>query len=259
MKLQASLESRWPAPEETAQLLEPYGEWQGLASVFLLGGFEQGLVPGASKDRARLVQARSARAVLTRISEIPDAHVGAGETLGAEGGGRMSTTHKAPEVGTASRVHRHLTTVLWVVVGLLAAALVALGAWVIVDRYTGPEADATALIDDLAAAWSNGDVDAIKGLYANDVVYKEPLSGGTTSGLSALIAEVPEAVAVGFTMERVAPVTVEGDFATTFVHYTPTVVGQSTVVAVFQLEDGKIVREWPLQPGVTPPLDNAVP
>jgi len=63
VKLQASLESRWPAPEETAQLLEPYGEWQGLASVFLLGGFEQGLVPGASKDRARLVQARSARAV----------------------------------------------------------------------------------------------------------------------------------------------------------------------------------------------------
>lgn len=62
VKLQASLEGRWPEPEETARLLEPYGEWQGLASVFLLRGFEQDLVPGASKDRARLVRT-GARAV----------------------------------------------------------------------------------------------------------------------------------------------------------------------------------------------------
>jgi 3-methyladenine DNA glycosylase/8-oxoguanine DNA glycosylase len=63
VKLQAALEGRWPDPAETTRLLEPYGEWQGLASVFLLRGFEQGLIPGASKDRARLVQARTARAV----------------------------------------------------------------------------------------------------------------------------------------------------------------------------------------------------
>jgi 3-methyladenine DNA glycosylase/8-oxoguanine DNA glycosylase len=63
MKLQASLEGRWPEPDETARLLEPYGEWQGLASVFLLQGFERGLVPGASTDRARLVRGRAARAV----------------------------------------------------------------------------------------------------------------------------------------------------------------------------------------------------
>jgi 3-methyladenine DNA glycosylase/8-oxoguanine DNA glycosylase len=62
VKLQAALEGRWPDAAETATLLEPYGEWQGLASVFLLRGFERGWVPGASKDRARLVRA-SARAV----------------------------------------------------------------------------------------------------------------------------------------------------------------------------------------------------
>lgn len=61
VKLQASLEGRWPEPSETARLLEPYGEWQGLASVFLLQGFERGLIPGASTDRARLVRARAAR------------------------------------------------------------------------------------------------------------------------------------------------------------------------------------------------------
>jgi hypothetical protein len=52
----------------------------------------------------------------------------------------MSTTLKPPEVGTIRPEHRHLTTALWIVVGVLAAALVALGAWMIVDRYTGPEA-----------------------------------------------------------------------------------------------------------------------
>jgi 3-methyladenine DNA glycosylase/8-oxoguanine DNA glycosylase len=57
MKLLASLRGRWPEPAETAELLEPYGEWQGLASVFLLAGFARGLVPGASSDRARLVRA----------------------------------------------------------------------------------------------------------------------------------------------------------------------------------------------------------
>jgi DNA-3-methyladenine glycosylase II len=60
VKLLASLRRRWPEPGETAELLEPYGEWQGLASVFLLQGFKRGLVPGASVDRARLVR-RDAR------------------------------------------------------------------------------------------------------------------------------------------------------------------------------------------------------
>ena len=30
---------------ETAELLEPYGEWAGLASVYLLAGFARGLIP----------------------------------------------------------------------------------------------------------------------------------------------------------------------------------------------------------------------
>lgn len=62
VKLLASLRGRWPEPEETAELLEPYGEWQGLASVFLLQGFKRGLIPGASMDRARAVRARASHA-----------------------------------------------------------------------------------------------------------------------------------------------------------------------------------------------------
>ena len=56
VKLLAALRGRWPEPAETTELLEPFGEWQGLASVFLLQGFKRGLIPGASMDRARLVR-----------------------------------------------------------------------------------------------------------------------------------------------------------------------------------------------------------
>jgi len=56
VKLLASIRRRWPEPGETAELLAPYGEWQGLASVFLLQGFKRGLVRGASMDRARLLR-----------------------------------------------------------------------------------------------------------------------------------------------------------------------------------------------------------
>ena len=62
VKLLASLRGYWPLPGETAELLEPYGEWGGLASVFLLQGFRHGLVPGASADRARLVRSSARRA-----------------------------------------------------------------------------------------------------------------------------------------------------------------------------------------------------
>jgi 3-methyladenine DNA glycosylase/8-oxoguanine DNA glycosylase len=62
VKLLASLRHSWPERGETAELLAPYAEWQGLASVFLLQGFKLGLIPGASRDRARLVRATARRA-----------------------------------------------------------------------------------------------------------------------------------------------------------------------------------------------------
>jgi hypothetical protein len=37
---------------ETAELLEPYGEWAGLASVYLLLGLARGLVPAAAASAA---------------------------------------------------------------------------------------------------------------------------------------------------------------------------------------------------------------
>jgi 3-methyladenine DNA glycosylase/8-oxoguanine DNA glycosylase len=45
VKLLRALRGRPVEAWETAELLEPYGEWAGLASVYLLSGFSRGLVP----------------------------------------------------------------------------------------------------------------------------------------------------------------------------------------------------------------------
>ena len=62
VKLHAALTGRWVDGRETAALLAPYGEWQGLAGEVLLLGWARGLVPGASADHARIARRRARRA-----------------------------------------------------------------------------------------------------------------------------------------------------------------------------------------------------
>ena len=45
MKLLSAMRGRRVETWETAELLEPYGEWAGLASVYMLHGFKQNLIP----------------------------------------------------------------------------------------------------------------------------------------------------------------------------------------------------------------------
>jgi 3-methyladenine DNA glycosylase/8-oxoguanine DNA glycosylase len=44
-KLASALWGRWVEAEESDELLAPYAEWSGLASVYLLAGHARGLVP----------------------------------------------------------------------------------------------------------------------------------------------------------------------------------------------------------------------
>lgn len=53
LKLVAALRGRRADVAETAELLEPYGEWAGLASVYLLAGFGRGLITLPNGSRAR--------------------------------------------------------------------------------------------------------------------------------------------------------------------------------------------------------------
>jgi len=51
VKLMSALHGRWVEAEETDELLAPYGEWAGLASVYLLAGHHAGLVGLADAHR----------------------------------------------------------------------------------------------------------------------------------------------------------------------------------------------------------------
>lgn len=62
VKLAQSLWGRPVEAHETQALLEPYGEWQGLAGELLQIGWGKGLVPGADPDRGRSVRVRARRA-----------------------------------------------------------------------------------------------------------------------------------------------------------------------------------------------------
>ena len=59
VKLASALAGREATSDETAELLEPYGAWRGLAGTYLMAGFERGLVPGATADLARAARSRT--------------------------------------------------------------------------------------------------------------------------------------------------------------------------------------------------------
>lgn len=66
VKLASALAGRWVSEAETGDLLDRYGEWAGLASLYLLQGSRRGLVPlgGGASDvelAARAVRSRSRR------------------------------------------------------------------------------------------------------------------------------------------------------------------------------------------------------
>lgn len=52
IKLASELRGRKAEAEDTAELLAPYGEWAGLAGVYLLKGYGRGLVPLPARSRA---------------------------------------------------------------------------------------------------------------------------------------------------------------------------------------------------------------
>ncbi len=62
VKLLSSLRGSWVEAGETAELLAPYEEWQGLAGLFLMLGWSRGLIPGADPDLGRRARLRTKRA-----------------------------------------------------------------------------------------------------------------------------------------------------------------------------------------------------
>ena len=162
-------------------------------------------------------------------------------------------TTYAPEVHPHHRLHVNPWHVAVVV---LAVAVVALGAWLIVDNYTGGNTatdNATSLMDDLYAASTAQDAQAVSAVVAPNVVLWS--DGTTISGREAFVNEVM--TTPGLQIERVAPVTVEGEFASTFLAFTvPGVVDRGLTAETVQIQNGKIYRIWDFGIGVTSPFTN---
>lgn len=150
----------------------------------------------------------------------------------------VSMTH-APHPVHAHRVHVDwwLATVV-----ALAAALVGLGAWVIVDQFTGAERDATALIDDMYATVSAPAPtrEGLAAVYTSDAVIYNSDGVAIAIGIDQIMAVIPD----GTQIERVSPVVVDGDLATTL----STMRGvENPLVTTYLMRDGKIARQWGLE------------
>jgi hypothetical protein len=162
------------------------------------------------------------------------------------------STHAPP-------VHAHrLHFDAWhVAVVVLAAALVGLGAWVVIDNVTGGDSatqNATALIDDFNTAATANDGATAQTMMTPDVELW--MDGTVITGAQDWATAISQES--GLTVERIAPVTVNGEYATTFVRFgaPQSGIAPTTQLFVYQLQDGKIARLWQLEPGVTQPLDN---
>jgi 3-methyladenine DNA glycosylase/8-oxoguanine DNA glycosylase len=60
LKICSAIRGRWVDADDTAELLEPYGEWAGLACVYLMAGAARGLVPvKLNPDEVRRARVRA--------------------------------------------------------------------------------------------------------------------------------------------------------------------------------------------------------
>ena len=162
----------------------------------------------------------------------------------------MSVAHAPPTHVQRMHVNPWLVAVI-----ALMAALVGLAAWVAVDRFAGGGGathDATTLIDRWQAASTARDGQALTALLTKDAV--QWADGSTLSGSTAIVDAVTSTP--GLRVERIAPVTVEGDFASTFASVTAAGVTNQPVVEIYQLQNGKIFRQWVFGLGRTAPFDN---
>jgi hypothetical protein len=164
----------------------------------------------------------------------------------------------APPVHAHYRPHVDLR--LGAIIGL-AAALIGLGSWVLVDRHTGgggATQKATTLLDNFYTAVSSpkrADATTITRLLTSDAVFWT--NGDESVGARAIGND--NAQTPGLNVKRIAPVTVWGNFAATYIQFSVPAFGlNGPMVEIVQIKDGRIFRLWDFALGVTPPLTNAV-
>lgn len=142
--------------------------------------------------------------------------------------------------GYPSEAHLHRRYLnLWLpVVVVLIAALVALGAWVLVDQWGASSASNRAdIIDNLNAAVNAGDEDAVRQLLAPHAIVVLP-DGTRISDPDQVVSTLLIPHGVGFTVERAGPVAQTEDLAAAFARYEGGV-----ELVVWRFRGGKIVEQ----------------
>jgi hypothetical protein len=150
--------------------------------------------------------------------------------------------------------------------GLRSGRWLALAVIVLAAGATAPGATSgtgktpTALLDRLDALWSNGDVRAFGSVYGRGAVVSYYTPGLKYNGRSEIIDELRAAHSCKYTLKRVAPIIVNGQFAVTFKTVGGGCSGAGvTFMTVYQIQHGKVMRDWHLLPGTSPPLDEVAP
>lgn len=140
----------------------------------------------------------------------------------------------------------------------LAAALVAAVTAVAPGTTSATSNDPGSLVKRLDSIWTRGDTAAYGSVYAANAIVTF-YDSSALDGRAAIVQEMKSLHSGGYTIRRVSPIAIHGNYASTF--QTAAGAGQSAVtfLAVYQIQHGKIVRDWHLLPGVTPPFDKIAP
>jgi hypothetical protein len=158
----------------------------------------------------------------------------------------MSVTHAPP-----THVHRPHVNPWLVAVIALAAALVALGAWVIVDQTRTSTTEGVApsevqtMLDDQLVAFNSGDAAALASFYAANAVLEERNLDPAivTRGSEQIGERIAFFVnTAGMRIESAGPAVVLGDTVARAERFPGETVGY---MVVFKLDaNGKIAHQW---------------
>lgn len=162
----------------------------------------------------------------------------------------MTTTH-------LPKAHvRRLRLNPWFVVAVLAAALVALGAWVVVDQTRSSSTEGLAspevasMLTDRLAALNSGDAGAISSFYtANAVLEERDVTPARVTRGSAAIGDAIATYANSFIplrVERVSPIIQTGRSVAEATVYPRNPTLGWTLVYLLDRDSGKIAHQWVL-------------
>ncbi len=152
-------------------------------------------------------------------------------------GGIMETMDKTTP--TFDSTERVLRINRWMAVGLVLAlaAVVAMGAWLLIDNFV--TSDVEALIADYNDAYEINDSAAWASLLVDDFRFVDANTGETFRGLEAFNANVARNLFLGFGAETLGPVSVNGNWVSvpvlvTFAH------GEFEGYSVYEIEGDRI-------------------